>query len=186
MVQYKTSVLWDSSLVSLSLIESTPATRKAGIAGAIQFAVKITAGAPTATPGKFMPSAEVFNAVTGTIYRNGGTLALPVFVTGGSGTSVTQAIKITNGTTPVNVFGNPSGVGGVIQSISVQALDTTAGNIIIKDTAGTVATIAKGTVIGVITGAGAIANPTFTAAGILTIESSSVGNAVVYITYTPA
>jgi len=60
---------------------------------------------------------------------------------------------LTDGTTPVNVFG----VGGApvaltVTSVKTISQDTTAGNIILKQAAATVATIAKGTVAGALVG----------------------------------
>ncbi len=187
-VNYKTVVDWDPAIADAEYTDTD--TLAPAMQGLVQTAVKTTTGAPSASlgAGKYMIGALVQNAVDGLVYRNVGTVAVPVFTTAGGGGvgTVSQVLKVTNGTTPVAVFGTPSGVAGTILSITVQALDTTAGNIIVKDTAGTVATIAKGTVIGVITPAGAIANAAFTAAGILTIESSTAGNAIVTINYTPA
>ncbi len=91
MVQYKTNVLWDSTLCALELVESDAVTRKAGIAGLVQFAVKITAGAPTATSGKFMKAAQIQNAVDGTWYENTGTVAAPTWsLVPSSGSGITQ------------------------------------------------------------------------------------------------
>lgn len=89
----------------------------------------------------------------------------------------------TNGTTGVNVFGVTDGFNGTITNIKVTAQDTTAGTITIADTAGVVATIAKGTVAGIVTGATTLANTSFTSAGFLTIASSTAGNAIVEITF---
>lgn len=110
-VQYKTNVLWDKTLASLMLVEDTPTTREAKIAGLVQSAVKITSGAPTATAGKFMPSALVWNAIDGNLYKNSGSSASPVFTvietavsapfttkfagTASGGTTATRAYTIT-------------------------------------------------------------------------------------------
>src|ERR1035437_7392542 len=77
--QIKTSVIWDKTLVSLELIEDNAITREAKIAGLVQKAVKITTGAPAATPGKFMGAARVYNEVDSTQYTNTGTIASPVW-----------------------------------------------------------------------------------------------------------
>lgn len=91
----------------------------------------------------------------------------------------------TNGTTAVNVFGT---TGCPFPSLTlvgafVTSKDVTAGNIVIKHAAGTVATIAKGTSIGVAVGPATLANATVTKGGLVTIESSSAGDAFVYLFY---
>lgn len=93
----------------------------------------------------------------------------------------------TNGTTPVNVFG----AGGApcnltVTSVMVISKDTTAGNIVLKQAANTVATIAKGTAAGAVLGATSLANAAYTAADVCTVESSSAGDAKVIITFTVA
>ncbi len=94
--------------------------------------------------------------------------------------------KATNGTTPVNVIAATVPFGATITGIYGISLDTTAGTITVADTAGTVATFAKGTVSGVMTGAASLANTAITAGNTLTIVSSSAGNANVFITFTVA
>lgn len=89
-VQYFTSVLWDKTLVSVEFIENNAITREAKIAGLVQRAIKITTGAPTATPGKFMGAARIYNEVDSTNYENTGTTASPVWAlmaTGAGGIS---------------------------------------------------------------------------------------------------
>lgn len=81
MTQYKTSVLWDSTLVSLELTEDNAITREAGIAGLVQRCLKITTGAPSTLAGYFMPSAMVQNVVSAVVYINEGTIAAPVWKT---------------------------------------------------------------------------------------------------------
>ena len=94
--------------------------------------------------------------------------------------------KATNGTTPVNVIAATVPFGATITDVYVTSLDTTAGNITIADTAGTVATIAKGIIAGVMTGATSLTNTTITGGDTLTIVSSSAGNANVKIVFTVA
>lgn len=91
----------------------------------------------------------------------------------------------TNSTTPVNVFG----AGGAptaltITSIVSIAKDTTASNIITKQAANTVATIAKGATAGALVGATSLANATYAASDVCTVESSGAGNSTVLITFT--
>ncbi len=88
---------------------------------------------------------------------------------------------VTNGTTPVHVFGgnNVAPAPFLIVAMRVTSLDTTAANISLKNGSSTVATIAKGTVAGVITGATSIANNNVTPGTDVTVVSSSAGNALV-------
>ena len=183
-MNYSTNVTWDASLADVWFSDTQNEIQLKGLAF---FALKVTAGAPSAIAERWLPGATVVNVVTGITYKMTGSTASPAWTaTAAVPGTVSQVQKVTTGTTPVNVFGNPSGVAGTILSVSVTALDATAGNIVVKDTAGTVATVAKGTTVGVTTGATTIANAAFTAAGILTVESSTAGNAIVTITYTPA
>lgn len=78
-VQYLRNVPWDATLIELEVIGSDAITRKAGIAELVQKAVKITTGAPAATAGKFIPSALVWNAVDGELYKMNGTTAVPTW-----------------------------------------------------------------------------------------------------------
>jgi hypothetical protein len=93
----------------------------------------------------------------------------------------------TNGTTAVNVFG-PAGAPRdlTITDIFVTALDTTAGNIVIKNGTDTVATIAKGTTDTAMVGQTALANTVVAQGAVCTVESSTAGNANVKICYAPS
>lgn len=106
-VQYRTKVEWDTSLIDLEFTDTMNSVAN----GLVEKAVKITTGAPTATAGRFMPGAEVVNAVDGTSYRNIGSTATPVFAlittgapapfftkfagTASGGTTATRAYTIT-------------------------------------------------------------------------------------------
>lgn len=103
-----------------------------------------------------------------------------------TGTGYFSASVNTNGTTPVNFFGTTVPFTGTITGIYLVSEDTTAGNITIADTAGTVATIAKGTVSGAMVGAASLANTGLTLGDTMTIVSSSAGNARVFVTFTTA
>lgn len=92
----------------------------------------------------------------------------------------------TNGTSPVDVFGATVPFAGTVTGVFVESLDTTAGNITVADTAGTIATIAKGTSTGAMVGGGTLANTSFSAGNTFTVVSSSAGNARVTITFTVA
>lgn len=98
------------------------------------------------------------------------------------------AVAETNGTTAVSVFG-ASGLpyAVTITGVFVIAKDTTAGNITVENPASTVVcTIAKGTVAGVLVGATSLANTAVAAGTNLVVDSSTTGNASVFITYTRA
>lgn len=79
-MNYKTNVIWDTSLVELWVTGSDAKTRAAGVADLVISAVKITTGAPANTAGKFIPAAIVHNAISGINYENAGTTASPNFV----------------------------------------------------------------------------------------------------------
>jgi hypothetical protein len=90
----------------------------------------------------------------------------------------------TNGTTPVHIHTSAGADFDLtIKGVFVGALDTTAGNIIVKNGTDTVASVAKGTVTGVLTVEEAIANTAQSAGDAFTAESSSAGNASVWIAY---
>lgn len=90
---------------------------------------------------------------------------------------------VTNGTTPVSV--SPAGNAGPtpapfqLKYIYLISLDTTAGNITIKNNAATVSTVAKGTTTGAYIPVLSAANITFNPGDTLSIVSSSAGNAFV-------
>lgn len=94
----------------------------------------------------------------------------------------------TNGTTAVSVFG-ASGLpfNATITGVFLVSLDTTAGNITVENPASTVVcTIAKGASAGALVGATTLANTSVTAGTNVVVDSSSAGNARVYITYRAA
>lgn len=91
----------------------------------------------------------------------------------------------TNGTTPVNVFSSkgcpfPS---RTLVAVQLTALDTTAGNIVLKHGSNAVFTLAKGTTANAVLGPASLANATVTAGQAVTVESSSAGNATVVLIY---
>lgn len=94
--------------------------------------------------------------------------------------------KDTNTTTPVNVIAATVPFACTITAVYLISKDTTASNITVTDTAGTVATIAKGTSAGVMVGATSLTNTAVASGDILTIVSSGAGNATVLIEFTTA
>jgi hypothetical protein len=90
----------------------------------------------------------------------------------------------TNGTTPVHIHTSAGADFDLtITGVFVGALDTTAGNIIVKNGTATVASVAKGTSTGVLTVEEAIANTSQSAGDAFTVESSTAGNASVWVAY---
>lgn len=75
MIQYYTTVDWDSSLIDLEYTDADNSV----VPELCTNAIKITSGAPAATAGKFIPGARIQNAVTGVNYQNTGTTASPVW-----------------------------------------------------------------------------------------------------------
>lgn len=97
------------------------------------------------------------------------------------------AVAQTNGTTNVSVFGSAGLTSDiVITGVFAIALDTTAGNITVVNGSDTVVTIAKGTTSGAVVGGVTLADTTVPAGTDLQVDSSSAGNARVYITYVTA
>lgn len=91
----------------------------------------------------------------------------------------------TNGTTNVNVFGSAGAPYPLtITGVFVISLDTTAGNITVLQGGNTVCTIAKGTTAGAMVGATTLSNTVYATGDTCQVDSSSAGNATVFITYT--
>lgn len=105
-----------------------------------------------------------------------------------TGTGYFTVATDTDGTTAVSVFG-ASGldVAVTITGVFLISQDTTAGNITVENPASTtVCTIAKGTASGACVGATTLSDTTVAAGTNLVVDSSSAGNARVFITFTVA
>ncbi len=76
-VQYQTTVDWDLTLRDLEYTDAS--TMPAAMQGLVQFAIKVTTGAPATTAGKFIRGAIVQNAFSGVNYQNTGTTATPIW-----------------------------------------------------------------------------------------------------------
>jgi hypothetical protein len=101
-------------------------------------------------------------------------------------TNLYQSVStLTNGTNSVNVFSATVPFSGTVTGIYLISNDTTAGDITIASSVGTIATIAKGTVAGVMVGATSLSNTTFSKGNTFTVVSSSTGNAFVIINFIP-
>lgn len=74
-VQYQTKVPWDTTLIDVEYTDAD--TAPVALQGLVKYAVKVTAGSPTATPKYFLPGAIVSNAITGVNYQNIGTISVP-------------------------------------------------------------------------------------------------------------
>ena len=95
--------------------------------------------------------------------------------------------KVTNGTTPANVFGTTNGFDGTITGVWLISSDTSTANVGLATTAGTVCTIAKGATAGAVIGATAVANTTIASTGTCTVVSTaSPGDATVIVSFTIA
>ena len=94
-------------------------------------------------------------------------------------------VKDTNGTTNVNVFtASGAPMNFTVTGVFLTALDVTAGDITVINGTNTVCTIAKGTTSGAMVGAGTLSNTSVTTGSIFQVDSSSAGNARVFITFT--
>lgn len=105
-----------------------------------------------------------------------------------TGTGYFTVAADTNGTTAVSVFGSAGlSVAITITGVFLIAQDTTAGNITVENPAATVVcTIAKGATAGACVGATTLSNTTVAAGTNLVVDSSTTGNARVFITFTTA
>ncbi len=103
-----------------------------------------------------------------------------------TGASYSTVAANTNGTTAVSVFGSEGlPVAITITGVYLVSQDTTAGNITVENPASTVVcTIAKGTTSGALVGATTLSNTSVAAGTNLVVDSSSAGNARVFITFT--
>lgn len=90
----------------------------------------------------------------------------------------------TNGTTNVNVFSTGVPFNFTITGVFLISLDTTAGNITVINGSTTVATIAKGTTATALVGATSLSGTAVKKGNVFQVDSSSAGNATVFITYT--
>lgn len=105
-----------------------------------------------------------------------------------TGTGYFTVAADTNGTTAVSVFGASGlNVPVTITGVYLVSQDTTDGNITVENPASTVVcTIAKGTSTGALVGATTLSNTTVAAGTNLVVDSSTAGNARVFITFTVA
>jgi hypothetical protein len=111
-------------------------------------------------------------------------------ITGGklvTGALYQSVATATSGTTAQNVFGSGGAPCALtVTSVTAVAKDTNAGNMILTNGTNAVATFAKSTTAGVVTGEdGALANTAVAAGAIFTVESSTTnGDGLVIVSYT--
>lgn len=124
------------------------------------------------------------------VLKAGGNITLTQSAEGDVTVKNDEAIVVanTNGTTAVSVFGSaglPFAI--TITGVYLVSQDTTAGNITVEAPASTtVCTIAKGTTAGAMVGATTLSNTSVAADTNVVVDSSSAGDARVFITYEPA
>lgn len=75
-MNYEIVVSWDTTLRDVRFADADSTTLK----GLAYFALKMTAGAPTATAGNWLPGAKVTNVADASEWRNNGTTASPSWV----------------------------------------------------------------------------------------------------------
>lgn len=138
-------------------------------------------GTPPTTASKFAKGCILIDTVFARQYVNTGSYASPVWTKMG-GTGIVE--QDTNGTTAVSVWAGGAPAKLTITGVYLISLDTTAGNITVENPASTaVCTIAKGTTAGVMVGATALADNVVEIGTDVVVDSSSAGNAKVFITY---
>lgn len=96
---------------------------------------------------------------------------------------------LTNGTSPVFVFGGNKGFNAVlfnatITGVFVGSNDSTAGTVTVTNNGQTVTTVAKSVTPGTVTNATSVTNTTYVRGNKLSVVSSSGGNSFVFITFT--
>lgn len=75
-MNYELSPNWDTDLAIVFTLGNVVPHELRGL---VYDAVKVTAGAPGAVVGKYIPGATVRNAGSGEVYRNSGTTASPAW-----------------------------------------------------------------------------------------------------------
>lgn len=135
MVQYDTVVPWDKTLIDIEYVD----TENKIIPGLVQRAVKITSGAPVATPKKFIPGATIQNAVDGSQYINQGSTISPSWaLMAGSTTSVAPiqfacSDLVTNITTGVNK--------GYVRAPRAMTITSVRASLLVAQAAGSIFTV---------------------------------------------
>lgn len=141
---------------------------------------------PDTTANVYAKGAIVVDTLTGLIYENVGSSAVPAWQLSTGSANENQLVSVVgNGTTEVSVFG-ASGLPYAITILGVYliARDTTATNVTLEAPAATVvATIAKGVTAGVMVGASSLANTSVPAGTNVIIDGSGAGVAQVFIAY---
>ena len=167
-------MLENSDTVNQFSVAQTPFHTHNGIDSQLLRFIKL-ADVPTAYFGFNNYPLAVNSTATGVAFR-------PVYELEGNYGIIA---KSTNGTTNVDVFTSAGApMDFTVTGVFLTALDATAGDITVINGTNTVCTIAKGTTSGAMVGAGTLSNTTVTTGSIFQVDSSSAGNARVFITYT--
>lgn len=147
-------------------------------------------GVPPTTASVFQHGCIMLRIDSGTgsqaLYENTGSTAVPAWEFIGNATGNTGYFAVatnTTGTTPVNVFGATVPFSGTVTGAYITARDTTAGTISVVGASGTMTTIPKLATANAMYGS-TIVNGTMTSGDTVTVVSSSVGNATVFLTFT--
>jgi len=121
--------------------------------------------------------------------NSGATTAIDILLSASGGLGQCDAgvhtlAVATNGTTPVTILGATIPFSVKILGVLLISKDTTAGNITLAfTTAGSVVVIAKGTAAGAVFGGVTLTNTVGAAGDVLSVVSSSAGDAQVWILY---
>ncbi len=91
---------------------------------------------------------------------------------------------LTNGTTPVEIFGTTAPSNLTLTFAETFMTDVTAGDIILKNNGATVTTITKTPTLGASRGAITMSNTSVTALDSVTVESTTVGNVFAIVNFT--
>ena len=152
-------------------------TMKLKAAAAYALTVAVASGDTIGKMGSWVVPANQEIIIEGMPGKTDWNVISPDTTQGVAGRFQQTVVVNTNGTTPVNVFssaGAPQAF--TVQSFDSAALDVTASNIVLKNGTATVASVAKGTVVGTIVAEEAMANTAVAKASVFTVESSGTGN----------
>lgn len=104
-------------------------------------------------------------------------------VTTGNGKYGEVAVIVPS-STPVSLFGSTNGFNGTLVAIEVISLDDSNGTITLRTNAGTVVSLAKGSINSVRGASVTVANANFTASQSVTAVNSATSGAIIKATFT--
>ncbi len=111
MVNYSTTVKWDTSLRDVCFADADDPT----LAGLAIGGLKVTSGAPGTPAGQWLPGALVQNVITGIVYQMTGSTASPAWTvqgTGAAGPTGPTGYTGTAGPTGFTGYTGPTGYTG--------------------------------------------------------------------------